>query len=722
MDRRTFNKLAGFTALATLTENVELTAEEAASAAGEVVLSDDQLLVAFDPISGAITRMEHKPTRWIVERRPAFGVSFRMLVPLPNRRANFILGPKQRAASVDKISNNQVRLVWRNLESEHGGVLAITFTATATLEKGTLTFDSELDNESSYTVETIDYPYFGDLNPPATGTPMQVEHMWTGALFADEIYPNFSTPNSGGYWGVRYPTKWVNSNQSQFCLIQSPLQGIYAGMHDPEVRYFLQFTFEFHPGVLNWDYNSLPLRDEIAGTPVHMEFRTCHFLFAHAHSAKTLAPVVIRPYAGDWHTGFDIYKEWRTTWHQTPKLPDWAKDIHSWQQLQIDGAEQDYSIPYNKLAEYGEECARNGVSAIQLVGWHKGGQDGGDPCMDTDPGLGTWEELHGAIAANRARGVKMILFGKPYFADLSTEWYKKELYRYASTDPYGNIYETGSYSYTTPTQLAGINNRRRAVMDVCSQEYRDIATREFKKILALGAAGWLFDEVLWHEGILYSFSSEHGYEPPGYLFHGDIPLVKQFHAAANDINPDFLFAGEGPTEWLMPYYPFGYYRVGLGMLPALRYLDSHAPLMAAVRGFDDREVLNVILAYRYIISYEPYNFKGHLSDFPLTLAYGKKIDALRRKYREFLWDAEFRDTLGAQVIADGACLYSVFRTAAGKRAVVIVNKEFSKAITAKLDLPDAGKLIAATPEDLDAKPFPGVQRIPARSAVVVMET
>lgn len=90
----------------------------------------------------------------------------------------------------------------------------------------------------------------------------------------------------------------------------------------------------------------------------------------------------------------------------------------------------------------------------------------------------------------------MILFGKPYFADLSTEQYKKELRRYASTDPYGNIYETGGYSYTTPTQLAGINSRRRAIMDVCCQEYRDIATREFRKTLALGAAGWLFDEVL----------------------------------------------------------------------------------------------------------------------------------------------------------------------------------------------------------------------------------
>ena len=104
--------------------------------------------------------------------------------------------------------------------------------------------------------------------------------------------------------------------------------------------------------------------------------------------------------------------------------------------------------------------------------------------------------------------------------------------------------------------------------------------------------------------------------------------------------------------------------------------------MVAVTGFDDREMLNLILLDRYIISYEPYNFKGHLTDFPLTLDYGKKIDALRRKYKAYLWDAEFRDTLGASVNANGSHRYSVFVTATGKRAVVVVNRNSTRAITA----------------------------------------
>jgi hypothetical protein len=78
-------------------------------------------------------------------------------------------------------------------------------------------------------------------------------------------------------------------------------------------------------------------------------------------------------------------------------------------------------------------------------------------------------------------------------------------------------------------------------------------------------------------------------------------------------------------------------------------------------------MLNLILLNRYIISYEPFYFKGHISEFPLTLAYGKKIDALRQKYKAWIWDAEFKDILGATVTSNGSHGHSVFVTATGKR-------------------------------------------------------
>jgi hypothetical protein len=686
--------------------------------AGETVLQDDWWSVAFDNDTGALTRLENKALHWTIGQRPELGVSFRLHAPLPGRRDNFVLGPKQRAAEIKTISQRQAAFRWQNLASEHGGALPMTFTATVTLSNGALVFDAALKNDSPLMVETIDYPYLGELNPPAPGATLRTRHEWYGNLASGEIYPTFA--NAKGYWGVDFPTRTIDSRESLFCLIEAPEKGLYVGMHDGAQPYLLQFTFEEHPGVVESVNNRVPQGADISGLPAHLEFRACHFPFARPHSSVSLAPVVLRGYGGDWHAGVEAYKQWRAAWFKPARFPAWVEDVNSWQQLQINSPEQEYRVPYTHLIQYGEECAANGVAAIQLVGWNIGGQDGGDPSQDTDPGLGTRQELRDAIAQIQAKGVKMILFAKLNWADMTTAWFTNELYQYAATDPFGIPYEQGGYSYHTPTQLAGINNHRRRVMDFACPACRDLAAKEFEKLLGLGAAGWLWDEVCHHGGINYSFAAGHGYTPPGYLYAGDIPLARQLRAAADRTDPDFLFSGEGPQDWLTPYYA-SYFRINGASTPVGRYLDPRAPMIVAVTGVDDREKLNLILLGRYIISYEPYNFKGHLTDFPLTLAYGQKIDALRRRYKAYLWDAEFRDTLGAKVTGEGPRRYSVFAASSGRRAVVVVNDNFSKPITARVELPNPGRLVVATPEEPDAKPATGEVRIPPRSAAVLME-
>jgi hypothetical protein len=143
--------------------------------AGEVTLEDNQLLVAFDSDSGALTRLENKSTHWTIERRPELGVSFRLFAPLPDRRYNPVFGQKQHAVDVKKISDNEVKLQWKNLVSENGGTLPMTLTADVTLTNGVLTFGATLKNDSSLTVETIDYPYLGDLNPPTRDSSLEAQ-------------------------------------------------------------------------------------------------------------------------------------------------------------------------------------------------------------------------------------------------------------------------------------------------------------------------------------------------------------------------------------------------------------------------------------------------------------------------------------------------------------------------------------------------------------------
>jgi Domain of unknown function (DUF6259) len=609
--------------------------------AGEIMVENQSWAAAFDTDSGALIKLENKSLHWNVEQHPAMGVSFRLNAPIEGRD-NFITGQNQRRVEIKKISAHRIQLRWKHLAAENGDILPIVFTEVISLANDALTFEATLENKSKLTISTVDFPWLGDFNPPAPAASLEARHIWYGTLQTTNIYSGFGKETRRKNFTAVLP-----SSQSLFCLVQSTNEGIYVEMENSAQPYLLDFVFEKRGSNYSVAASS------------HLEFFTSHFAWIHPRATGTLVPVVLRGYKGDWHAGVDCYKEWRATWFKEPPIPGWIKQVNSWQQLQINTPEQDYRVPYTNLVQYGRECADNGVGAIQLVGWNHGGQDAGDPSQDTDPGLGTWQQLRDAIAQIQAQGVKMILFAKLTYADRTTAWDKDQLYKYACVDPGGKKYEHGGFAYMTPTQLAGIGVHRRDVMDVLDPAYRDIATKEFKKILALGPAGWLWDEVCHHAGVEYNFAPGHGYTPPGYVYGGDMPLDRQLWAAANLVNSNFLFAGEAPGDWLMQYFPCSYFRIQADSVPVCRYIDPRAPLMVAVTGFDDREMLNLILMDRYIISYEPYNFKGHLTDFPLTLAYGKKIDALRRKYKDYLWDATFRDTLGATVTANGDYGYTL---------------------------------------------------------------
>jgi len=144
--------------------------------------------------------------------------------------------------------------------------------------------------------------------------------------------------------------------------------------------------------------------------------------------------------------------------------------------------------------------------------------------------------------------------------------------------------------------------------------------------------------------------------------------------------------------------------------------------MTAVVGFNDRNMINQCLMDRYIISYEPFNFKGMPSDFPETIAYGAKMDAIRTAMREYFWDGEFRDKLGGSVTtAEGAShpYYSVFTSVHGKTGMVICNYD-DNPITVKPKFDSGTPVSYRLVDNRELTPFNGTITIPARSAAVVV--
>ena len=57
-------------------------------------------------------------------------------------------------------------------------------------------------------------------------------------------------------------------------------------------------------------------------------------------------------------------------------------------------------------------------------------------------------------------------------------------------------------------------------------------------------------------------------------------------------------------------------------------------------------MINQCITYGYIMNYEPYNFKGRISDIPDTVAYGKKAQRLRKRLRDYIWNGNTAKTTG----------------------------------------------------------------------------
>ena len=120
----------------------------------------------------------------------------------------------------------------------------------------------------------------------------------------------------------------------------------------------------------------------------------------------------------------------------SPRRPPGLCDVHSWLQLQMDGAEQDYRVPYRDLLKYGKNVPR---TALLRFSWSDGIKaDRTAAILRSIPTRPRY--VAGTVrrdCEDPGQGSQMILFGKPIFADMSTDYYKKELYKYEAVDHVG---------------------------------------------------------------------------------------------------------------------------------------------------------------------------------------------------------------------------------------------------------------------------------------------
>ncbi|MFO1539224.1 MAG: DUF6259 domain-containing protein [Chloroflexota bacterium] len=696
--------------------------------------------LAFSRETGALTGVEAVQTGWRILDRPHLGLAFRLLVPTrsmldwhgPGRRSTTVLGDRQPLAGLELGADGRsATFTWSRGETDDGERLQIGLSLHVTLDDRQAVFAMTIDNHSPYPVENVYVPYLGDLRPPEGATWLKAfgksayatAGEWDVWPVYDSLLPYFGIdhPQQIGTWAVA-----ACSPANPFILLRSEDQGLCVSPANERTDLVAWHT-ELLPGHASWLDQRVPSGETIAGRDVAIRFAPVQLPHLQPGERRTLVPIALEPYRGTWHAGVDRYRRRRDAWIVPAPVPDWAREPHAWQQIQVNSPEDRFAIrSYRELVEIGESCARHGVRAIQVTGWNDGGQDQGNPSHDHDPRLGTREELADAIRAIQALGVRVILFSKFTWADGSTPRYHDELRGLAIRDVHGDAFQHGGYGYGTATTLLGINRRRLIPMCFLAERWLEICEEEFAKVLALGADGTLYDECQHHSPALQCFADDHGHPPGAGVYGNDDELIRRFRARSDAVRPDFLYAGEDIYDRQRGSYALSYIRTESAVhVPLLRYLDPRAALMTAVTGYDDRNLVNQSLLYRYVMSYEPLQFKGRLEEIPLTVAYGRRMDALRTELRDWFWDGDFRDTQGGMVTVDGRphAPYAI-HLAAGTGAPGVVGASYDpeRTITAHVRLDDGRPLTRYRLVDDDAwRPVvDGTIVVPPRSAAVVL--
>ena len=401
----------------------------------ELTSTRGTLRAVIDPVSGSLVQLSCAPLGWDALGAARQARPFELLVPLDQHRRNRTRGLDQGAPAVAQ-SAGAVELRWEKVLTEAGGEAEVSVTVDYRLDGEGLICTATIENRSSLVVENVALPCLTDLRPLPGGDRLDFFTYAYATAQRRRLRPHFD--NVPGYFGVDRPTVVQEPFASTvpgspFLLLDGDGGGLSVSVDAPEPE-LLTWVAELEPGYEESIDSMVPTSDTIGGKEVRVEVAAVHVPYVMPGERRSLPPVRLQFYVGDWHDGAMIYRERRRSWMGSSKPPAWAKEPHAWQQVQMNSPEGERRYRFADLPEIAVECAERGVRTIQLVGWNDGGQDQNNPCHDPDPLLGGADGLRVAIQQCHQLGVKVILFSKFVWADRATERFRNELIKLAVKD------------------------------------------------------------------------------------------------------------------------------------------------------------------------------------------------------------------------------------------------------------------------------------------------
>lgn len=648
-------------------------------------IENDYYVLEVDPRNGALGRIYDKGGGLELLAHDRLADSFRLLLPLPDMEANYILGPDQRLTSSD-VTTDTLVLRWDGPLTNPRGSFALSVIVRIALEGEAIAFRIEVDNRTSHKLAEVWHAGLGGLlgigDRSTTRTTLpKLRGPDTEWLFRH--FPESMGVGSGG--GMRFPEyyaqypreigmPWLDLHNAD------ANRGMYYACHDPVSR-VSTLRFEMHPGLArnrlsgNW-----PSDQEIAAMsdqyPPGLVVHWVHFPYTPPGETFVGPTVVLRSHEGDWHRAAAFYRAWFRS-RFVVRQPDegWLRQQQAVQDAMFLLPEGNVMLTFREMPRWAKDARDYGVKTVMVSGWNVGGHDNQYPNYTPDSRLGTWEDLAEAIATCHDLGMRVLFFANIQSVDVSTDWFREELHQYRMMDARGSTNVAGWGMGTLGARM-GLTRPPVGGCDPAFPGFRKIIVDHMRKLAEIGADGIHFDKVIGMPPVDYNPALD---LPPDQAWYtGVIRCLEEVLTSCRAIRPDFCLSVESPWDRLLSYCDAWWlWHDTLDHVPVMKFtFPEFLPTFAVVQPWDYNNVNNAI-RYGYQILVGPVRYSASMRDEqsrPIS-TYIADVLRIREELKDTIFTGEFLDTLEASVKGPEHLRFTVHRNReTGKRACVLVNQ------------------------------------------------
>lgn len=658
--------------------------------------------------------------------------TFRLVIPTGRHMLAFVYGSQQQPVAITTVGQGIVIRYDSLLVEGQREPIRLELSLALIGDTPVVEARVKIENGGSRPIDEVEFPVVGGLG---SLTDLLEFQPWKslGVLHGDILANGLPITGNESDQYVRYheTAMWEDAHLGRLGLdLYGNGQGLYAGYLTPNPQDFV-FKLERYPKFqVNGQAHAYP-----KGTRKWLRLWGVHLPQLAAGQSWASEPVTLLVHQGEWHPAAEFVARHAypvlakvasprgTVKLEVAETPSWLHDFVGWTEITGKLYTGEVFHDFQRCADRVlADKAVTGLDFLFYYGHTNLGAEGADFDQSPAEDLGGEREFAEMLRRLHDGGVRMMLLDHMhhYINHDIPEYEALGLERYARIGADGKPVESRWWKETVLSckRLAGPTPQWINICPTCEQ-WQEYYLDQVLKLVDRGVDGLELD-CFWAAPC---YSKDHGHKPGYVPLAEKIAALRRVREEALKRNPNFVFFLETMDPETRAVCD-GWYnnRAVTENNRVHRFMFPHLWQQAVRIGNYGYDAVNKALQLGIGVETEIWGLRTTALDGCPELAnYLGQVNALRRQYGDILIRGTFRDTLGANVISEGA-FHSVLDGGAAGKALVLRNPT-DQPVSAQVTSFDAkGQLLLIQPgkEANPVRRLPLTVRLKAYEAAVLI--